>query len=81
MKKFIEHYPVFKYIEIIRKGKTTPKGYAFIKKTFKNINKKYKKMCFLELFDHYYKKYKGMLFFILPTNFKKFYIKRKYVYN
>lgn len=75
------NYPVFKYTEIIRKGMTTPEGYTFIKKKFRKINKEYKKMSFLELFDHYYKKYKGMLFFILPTNFKKFYIKRKFANN
>lgn len=75
------NYPVFKYIEIIRKGKTTPEGFNFIKKKFDKINKKYKKMSFLKSFDHYYKKYKGMLFFILPNNIKKLYIKKKYMYD
>ena len=76
-KIYYANYFIIKYIEIIRKGKMTPEGHNLIKKEFKKIKKNYKKMTFIELFDHFYKKYKGLLFYVLPSNFKKSFVKRK----
>ena len=76
-KIYYANYFVIKYIEIIRKGKMTPEGYNLVRKEFKKIKKKYKKMNFIELFDHFYKKYKGLIFYVLPFNFKKNFVKKK----
>lgn len=77
-KIFSTNYFVFNFKEIIRIGKLTPEGKKLIIKNNLILNKHYKNMLFLELFDHYYKKLKSIIFYLLPKNFRKRYIKNKY---
>ena len=77
-KIFSTNYFVFSFKEIIRIGKVTPEGKKLIIKNNLILNKKYKNMLFLELFDHYYKKLKSIIFYLLPKHLRKNYIKNKY---
>lgn len=77
-KIFSTNYFVFNFKEIIRIGKLTPEGKKLIIKNNLILNKHYKNMLFLELFDHYYKKLKSIIFYLLPKNFRKSYIRNKY---